>query len=130
MEQPPGNGNGNKNPQSLQALKDLNWPTVILIMLSGGTNFFATQKNSTDREYQVQQALSQIRDLHNALDDFEKRQKQGLEQQTQILERDTTLLKNVNQILEHDTQLLSNVHDIASKFDNWKRAEQMRGAPP
>jgi hypothetical protein len=99
-----------------QALKDLNWPTLVLILFTGGTNFLATQKGSTEREYQVDQAVKQIRELHEALDDFQKRQKQGLE--------------NTTQILEHDTILLKEVHTISMNLERWKNEEQNRGAPP
>jgi hypothetical protein len=117
-ETPPssGGGGGAGGLGSLSALKDLNWPTVILILFTGGANLFSTQRNSADREYQVQQAVNQIRDLHNALENFEKRQKQSLDNSTAILENDTVLLREV--------------HEITTKFDEWKRAEQMRGAPP
>jgi hypothetical protein len=98
------------NGSKAQALKDLNWPTLILIMFSGGANLLTTQKNSADRDYQIQQAVSQIRDLHGALDDFEKRQKQGLDNQTRILENDTVLLKEV--------------HSIVLQFEDLKRKDR------
>jgi uncharacterized protein YllA (UPF0747 family) len=50
-------------------LKNLNWPTVILILITGGGNFLATQNNSGQRQYQIDRAIEQIRELHDALDD-------------------------------------------------------------
>lgn len=106
------NGSG---ASKLSALKDLNWPTLILIMFSGGANLLSTQRTSADREYQVDQALRQIRELHDALDDFQKHQKSMLDSQSQLL--------------EHDSELLREVHAISLRLDTWKRNEQMRGAP-
>jgi len=47
-------------------LKNLNWPTVILILITGGGNFLATQNNSSQRQYQLDRAIDQIQDLHRA----------------------------------------------------------------
>lgn len=105
----------NGKNSKVSALKDLSWPTVALILATGGGNFLATQKNSTDRDLQIQQAVSHIRELHSMIDDFEKRQKQSLDNQTELL--------------KHDSILLKEVHDIALNLDRWKAAEQMRGAP-
>jgi hypothetical protein len=109
------NGGGGNKASQLQGLKDLNWPTLILILFSGGANLLTTQKNSSAREYQIDQAVSQIRELHGALDDFEKRQKQSLE--------------NTNQLLEHDSVLLKEVHAISLNLQSSHRNEEMRGAP-
>ena len=81
-------------------LKNLNWPTVILILVTGGGNLWATHENSTQRQYQVDQALQQIRDLHNALDDFETRQKKMLEAIDTGLKNQAQMLKNQSEILE------------------------------
>jgi hypothetical protein len=112
-ESPPTNGNAAAS--KLAALKDLNWPTMILILFTGGTNFFTSQKNNTEREYQVDQAVRQIRELHESLENFEKRSKQSLD--------------NTTQLLEHDSEILREVHKITLNLDNWHRNEQMRGAP-
>jgi hypothetical protein len=112
-ETPPTNGTAAAS--KLSALKDLNWPTLILVLFTGGANMLTTQKNSSEREYQVDQAVRQIRELHEALDDFQKRQKQQLD--------------NTNQLLEHDTELLREVHAISVSLEQWHRNEQMRGAP-
>jgi hypothetical protein len=96
-------------------LSQLNLPTLALILLTGGGNFFATKENSTDRDHQFNQAFKQIADLHEALDDTEKSQRTALDNQTRIL--------------EHDTVLLKEVHEIATKLENLRRLDQMRGAP-
>jgi hypothetical protein len=67
--------------------KTLNWPTVILILVSGGTNWFATHQNSGSIDYGREQVIRQVNDLHSVLDDFEKRQGQALENQKAIIDR-------------------------------------------
>lgn len=113
LEQPEPARNNNNTAAKL--LGQLNLPTLALILLTGGGNWFATEKNSSDRDSQFHQAFRQIGDLHDALDETEKRQRTAIQNQTQIL--------------EHDTVLLKEVHDIATKLENWKRLDQMRGAP-
>src|ERR1700757_2741703 len=98
MNESPQSSNG--RPANGIDLKNLNWPTVILILVTGGGNLWATHENSTQRQYQVDQALQQIRDLHNALDDFETRQKKLLEGIDTGLKNQTQMLKNQNEILE------------------------------
>jgi len=149
------NGNasvpGGKNGLNIEALKSLNWPTVILILVTGGGNFLATQNNSSQRQYQVDRAIDQIRDLHNALDNTEKRQKEAIAtfenllnndkqeishlaatqgSQTLMLESQNKVMKLQTEILEKDSQILQQVSVIVHKFDRWKELEQHRGAPP
>jgi hypothetical protein len=91
-------------------LNQLNLPTLALILLTGGGNWLATEKNSADRDHQFNKAFQQIRDLHDALDETEKRQRMALDNQTKIL--------------EHDTVLLKEVHDIATRLESLKHSDQ------
>src|ERR1700739_4050422 len=56
---------------------------LALVGLSGLGNWMATNNNASETRTQVnvarEQAFRDLRDLHNALDDFEKRQKAVLE---------------------------------------------------
>jgi hypothetical protein len=97
-------------------LNQLNLPTLALILLTGGGNWFATEKTSTDRGQQLDQAVRQIHDLHEALDETDKRQR--------------TALNNQTQLLEHDSRLLTEVHEIAVKIERMRQLDQMRGVPP
>lgn len=109
--------NGANNTSAVaKLLSQLNVPTLALILLTGGSNFFATERSSTGRDEQFHTAFRQLRDLHDALDETEKRQRTAIDNQTRLL--------------EHDSVLLKEVHDIATRLDQWKRNEQMRGAPP
>jgi hypothetical protein len=74
-------------------LSTLNWPTVVLIALTGGGNFLLTnQKNNVNKE-ELEKAIRQIRDLHDAIDQTDKRQKTAID----ALE---TLGNQNNQILQ------------------------------
>ena len=107
----------NKNGVSIaKILENLNWPTVVLILFTGGTNLFATHENGSQLQYQRDTVFRQVSDLHRALDEFEKRQKLVLENQTAMM--------------NNDSRILAETHDIVLKFEKWKRLEQMRGAPP
>jgi len=63
----------------------LNWPTVALIIASGAGNLLTTQHGNVSIGAEQQEALRKIRELHESLDDFEKRQKEVLANQQQIL---------------------------------------------
>jgi hypothetical protein len=83
---------------TMAALKD-NWVALVAIILTGGGNFFATSQNSQQRQYDVQRVVSQINDLHNALDDFEKRQKLQLEDLEIVLKNQSKMLENQNAMI-------------------------------
>jgi hypothetical protein len=94
-EAAPKNGGNNT---AAKLLNQLNLPTLALVLLTGGGNWFATERNSADRDSQFHQAFRQIRDLHEALDETEKRQRTALDNQMKILEHDTVLLKEVHEL--------------------------------
>lgn len=111
------NGSGSKID-----LKNLNWPTVILVLLTGGGNFLATSQNGEALRQQQYRAYSNVDDLHKAIDDFERRQLSALENQNKIM-------RTQGQVLENDSMLLKEIHAVVEKFDRWKAAEQNRGRP-
>jgi hypothetical protein len=111
-----GQKNGGNSSNALaKLLNQLNLPTLALILVTGGTNWFKTQNTGDEQRIEIKHAIAQVHDLHESLDETEKRQR--------------TALNNQTQILEHDTVLLKEVHDIAVKLENLKRMDQMRGAP-
>ena len=134
-----------------ETLKSLNWPTVILILVTGGGNFLATQNNSNQRQYQIDRAIDQIRDLHQALDQTDKRQRQAIDHfetllandhsninkisdslsnQTKLLGNQNAIMANQSKILENDTVVLKEIHEAIEKFQKMRRMDEMRGAPP
>jgi shikimate kinase len=82
------------------AAKALDWPMVCLILATGGGNFLANQQNTTAVKEEQHRAYMQISDLHNALDDFEKRQRTLLENMDQSLKNQSQILKNQNEALQ------------------------------
>jgi hypothetical protein len=107
MTAAPSNGKQpNSQAGSIAALSDvaknMNWPTLILIIVTGGGNWFSNQQNTSQLRTDQYHAYQQVQELHNNLDDFEKRQK--------------TLLQNMDQSLRNQTQMLKNQSDILTSL--------------
>jgi len=94
----------------------LSWPTVALIIASGGVNLLGTHTGNVQISEEQRQGLRQLRDLHSELDDFKRWQKMAGE--------------NQQEIIKNDSRLLEEIHQIAVRLDRLKTLEQMRGAPP
>lgn len=88
------------NGSSLAALKNLNWPTVMLIIASGGGNLLFSQHTKQTLTYEQEEALSKIRDLHKAMDNFEDGMKASLNNQAQILNGQTQILDDHKDLLK------------------------------
>jgi len=93
----------------------LSWPTVALILASGGVNLLGTHTGNVQLGEEQRQGLRQLRELHSELDDFKRWQKMAGE--------------NQEQILKNDSRLLEEVHEIAVRLDRLKTQGQMRGMP-
>ena len=106
------NSNGEK---IANLVKNLNWPTVALIALTGGGNWFATLQNRGQIDYGREQVIRQVNDLHNSVEDFEKRQK--------------SVLENQNAMMRNDTDVLNQIHGIVIRLDRLKTLDEQRGAP-
>lgn len=79
--------------------KPLDWPTMVLILITGGGNFLANQQSKSQLSYEQQEALVRIRELHAGMEDFETRQKLELEQLKQIINGQQRILETDQQIL-------------------------------
>jgi hypothetical protein len=79
--------------------KMIQFGILVLVGLSGLGNWVATNNNASETRTQVnvarEQAFRDLRDLHNALDDFEKRQKAILDNQQQMLDNQGRILAEV-----------------------------------
>jgi hypothetical protein len=79
--------------------KAIQFGILVLVGLSGLGNWVATNNNGGETRTQVnvarEQAFRDLRDLHNALDDFEKRQKAVLDNQQQMLDNQARILAEV-----------------------------------
>lgn len=78
-------------------LKQLNWPTVVLILVTGGGNFLAGQQGRYQLSYEQQEAITKVREIHQELDDFESGIKASLNNQTQILKNQTLILEQLKE---------------------------------
>jgi hypothetical protein len=81
--------------------KQLNWPTVVLVLATGAGNFFATNQGKQQLSYEQQEALSKIREIHETLDSFEKGMHSALANQVSILQRLEEQNTQQKQILDH-----------------------------
>ena len=79
--------------------KKTDWPTVILVILTGLGDFGVSVSNSTQRQADAVRAFHQIDTLHSAVADFESRQKAELVSLEQALKNQTDMLRNQNAIL-------------------------------
>jgi len=93
----------------------LNWPMVAMIIASGGINLLSTTQNGTQVREDQERAYRRVQQMHQAMDDFEKRQAKALE--------------NQNTIMKNDTELLNQIHAIVERLDRLKTFDQQRGAP-
>jgi hypothetical protein len=79
---------------------------LVLVGLSGLGNWLATNNNGGETRTQVnvarEQAFRDLRDLHNALDDFEKRQKA-------VLDGLQVSARNQQQMLDNQSRILSEI---------------------
>ena len=96
---------------------------VALIIASGGANLIGTAQKGNELGYEQREAIRQVRELHQSLEDFEERQRDALKVVHQILE-------NQNRVMENDTVLIKQTHEIAERLNRLKNLEQTRGSPP
>ena len=100
------NDSGNANGQNAHVtalaklLNQLNLPTLALILLTGGGNWFATERTSTEQKEELAKAFNEIHDLHSALSEFEARQKESLENQAQLIRGQTISVQNQLEVLK------------------------------
>ena len=99
----------------------LNWPILALILVTGGGNFLATERESATRQADIERALSQLREIHGSLDDFEKRHNKALDGIGQALNGMDVALKahkeevqDLNNTLKNQSTILANQHEILS----------------
>ena len=82
QQAPPNNGT---SAALSKLLSQLNIPTLLSIFVMNGWNLGATNQASQTYLDEVRKALRQINELHGAIDDFEKRQKDELANQEKLL---------------------------------------------
>jgi len=96
----------------------LNVTTLLLVALTGGGNWVATLQNRTEIDYSRDRVFRQVQDLHDGLEDFEKRQKQVLEGIEASLKNQAQILANQNKTMEADTKMLEQLHRFTQNLKN------------
>ena len=115
MNQPQNNTNGEK---LANVIKNLNWPTVILIIFTGGGNWLATLQNRSEIDYSRERVFRQVGELHSSLAEFENRQKQVLEGIERSLKNQEQILATQNKVMESDTRILEQLHRFTQNYKN------------
>lgn len=95
VEEAKSNGNGTTALAKL--LNQLNVPTLLAVMFFGGGNWLKTNEDGHLTREESQRVSREIHELHNAMGDFEKRQKNTLENQNQIMRTQTQILETLRE---------------------------------
>jgi hypothetical protein len=88
-----------------KVLNQLNLPTLAMILLMGGGNLLKTNQTSEE----MLRAIRQIDDLHDAVREFEARQKDALNKATAALDNQNVLLRNQAMMISNQQQLISQI---------------------
>jgi hypothetical protein len=78
--------------------KVIKYGTLILILISGGGNFFATKRVEHTNTHEWNQAIKEIHELHSALSGALERQKQILESNQKTLGNMDHAMKELDEI--------------------------------
>jgi ABC-type oligopeptide transport system ATPase subunit len=100
---------GNGTSALAKLLNQLNLPTLGLILLMGGGNWFTTKATSDEQRGEIHKAVRQINDLHESISEFEGRQKDEIGKATESL-------NNQSQMLRNQTNMLNNQMAILKQF--------------
>jgi hypothetical protein len=76
-------------------LTHLNWPTVALIALTGGGNFLLTNQGNNFNKEELERAIRQVKDLHNDIDQTDKRQKAAIEALEKLANQNNQILQEL-----------------------------------
>ena len=100
MDEEPPAKNGNHTKAVAKLLNQLNLPTLALILLTGGGNWFATKETGNEQREELGRAIRQIEDLHAALAQTEARQKEALENLASLMRGQTAVFSNQLEVLK------------------------------
>lgn len=101
-----------KNNGIAKMLGQLNMPTLIVILLSGGGNWFATKQTSDESRHETDRAITEIHELHKALIDFENRQKDTLSRTGEALTNQEQMLRNQTRMLDNQMSVLQQIKKV------------------
>lgn len=119
MSEKSNNSNGSSTLAKL--LNQLNLPTLALILLTGGGNWFVTKQDGELTREDTDRARRQLQSLYNSINDFENRQKETIKNVTIILDRQNQELKNQTTILERQEEVINQLHRWQQNYKNPER---------
>lgn len=114
--------NGQKNGSSALAklLNQVNLPTLALILLTGGGNFFQGIQLGHEGHEERDRALREIHQLYGRINDFEERQEKSLANQKVIIESNAEQVRNQTELLNKQHELLAEMRKTQQRFLNNK----------
>lgn len=86
--------------------------TLVLVGISGLTSFFQTKEVSHEGRVDRDRAIKEIHQLYDKVDDFERRQRQSLEIQQQVMDSNNRQLQNQTTMLQNQNGMLSNQENV------------------
>ena len=99
--------------------------TLALVAISGLTSFFQTSQVGEEGKRDRDKAIEEIHHLYARVDDFERRQKQNLEIQHQIMDSNSRQMQNQTQMLQNQNGMLNNQENVLKIMrENQQRALQ------
>lgn len=87
--------NGNSTTALARLINQINIPTLLAIMFFGGGNLLTTNEDGRLTREESQRVSREVHELHNAMADFEKRQRAALENQAKMLDNQSRLLEQL-----------------------------------
>jgi hypothetical protein len=90
--------------------------TLVLVGISGLTSFFQTSQVGEQATREQSRAIHEIHQLYDKVDDFEKRQRQSLEIQQQIMDSNNRQLQNQTSMLQNQESLLHALRDNQQRY--------------
>jgi ABC-type oligopeptide transport system ATPase subunit len=100
---------GNGTSALAKLLNQLNLPTLGLILLMGGGNWFTTKATSDEQRQEIHKAVRQINDLHDSITEFEVRQKDAISKANESLGNQAQMLRNQANMLNNQMAVLQQI---------------------
>jgi TolA-binding protein len=115
---PNGNGGKAKLLQTLASSSDrvVQLGTLGLVAVSGVTSLFQGEKISAEGHRDRDRAVAEIHALYDRVDEFERRQKQAIENQNLLLQSNIEQVRNQTEMLENQQAMLKLVRQNQQRF--------------
>lgn len=124
------NGESAKNGSTALAklLNQINIPTLLVILLTGGGNLFQGAQISTAVHQERDRTFKEVHELHSKIDEFEQRQIKALENQEQLIKSNMEQIRNQTELLQTQHEMLDLMRKTQKQF--LKQRGQDEDRPP